>query len=395
MNGATTLTIDQGVGSVLGTSSVVVKPAQTTTYTLTLNGTISARATVTVASAGFSVTGSMTKARKRHTGTLLSNGKVLIAGGLVGTTGLASAELYDPDTGTFTATGSMTGSRGSHTATLLQNGKVLMVGGRGDSSAELYDPDTGTFTATGNTVVQRSEHTATLLQNGKVLITGSSTSTGGLTSAELYDPATGTFTATGDMTVGRGWHVAIPLPSGMVFLAGGYAPVTGLNPNAIASTEQYDPKTGVFTATGNMTMPRYSPTATLLLNGTVLLGGGQYGFEGHVTNASLELFDPATQKFASTGGMNEARGWYTATLLPGGLVLIAGGYQSSGGSSPTYLASAELYDPATGKCTPTGNMVGKRDFHTATPLANGTVLIAGGEGGSNENSELASAELYR
>jgi hypothetical protein len=281
--------------------------------------------------------------------------------------------------------------RGSHTATILQSGKVLLVGGRGDTSAELYDPGTGTFTATGNTVIQRYEHTATLLQNGKVLITGSGASTGGLTSAELYDPAAGTFTATGDMTVGRGWHAAILLPSGMVFIAGGHAPVTGLSPNAIASTEQYDPKTGVFAATGNMTVSRYSPTATLLLNGTVLLGGGQYGFEGYVASVSLELYDPATQKFASTGAMNEARGWHTATLLPGGLVLIAGGYRSSG-SSPTYLASAELYDPATGKCTTAGRMAAAREFHTSTLLANGTVLIAGGE---NQNVELASAELYR
>jgi hypothetical protein len=123
--GATTLSLDQGIGSVLGATSVVVKPAQTTTYTLSWNGTVSARATVTVAAAGFWATGSMAVARTRHTATLLSNGKVLIAGGLVGYTALASAEIYDPAAGKCTATGSMAAPREYHTATLLANGNTV------------------------------------------------------------------------------------------------------------------------------------------------------------------------------------------------------------------------------------------------------------------------------
>jgi hypothetical protein len=128
-----------------------------------------------------------------------------------------------------------------------------------------------------------------------------------------------------------------------------------------------------------------------LLNGTVLLGGGQYGFEGYVASVSLELYDPATRKFVPTGIMNEARVWYTATLLPAGSVLIAGGYQG-GGSYGNFLASAEIYDPAAGKCTATGSMAAPREYHTATLLTNGTVLIAGGD---SQGSELASAELYK
>src|SRR5207244_774652 len=117
-------------------------------------------------------------ARAFHTETLLPNGKVLVAGGSSDgfTSGLlASAELYDPATGTWTATGSLTTGRFQHTATLLPNGKVLVVCGTNNSgsgllaSAELYDPVSGTWTATGsltNPAQDRFAHTATLLPNG-------------------------------------------------------------------------------------------------------------------------------------------------------------------------------------------------------------------------------------
>src|SRR5579863_2131687 len=121
----------------------------------------------------FIPTGSLTTARYRATATLLSNGKVLVAGGLDATgSAQASAELYDPAAGTFTATCSMTTARAQHTATLLPNGNVLIAGGAGPTelalqSAELYDPTTGAFIAAGSMTAARGLHTATLLQNGK------------------------------------------------------------------------------------------------------------------------------------------------------------------------------------------------------------------------------------
>ncbi|HSV62542.1 MAG TPA: hypothetical protein VLH83_04290, partial [Chthoniobacterales bacterium] len=118
----------------------------------------------------FDYTGSLITARFQHTATLLSNGKVLVAGGAE-TVNFESkkAELYDPMTGAWTATGSMNTARHDHRAILFSTGKVLVVGGDSPGiSAELYDPATEKWTATGSLNAARHEFTATLLPSGKV-----------------------------------------------------------------------------------------------------------------------------------------------------------------------------------------------------------------------------------
>jgi WD40 repeat protein len=186
----------------------------------------------------------------------------------------------------------------------------------------------------------------------------------------------GTWTATGSLATARWGHTATLLLDGKVLVAGGI----DSSFIAFASAELYDPATGTWTATGNLATARYGHTATLLPNGKVLVAGGAGDSD---SLASAELYDPATGIWTTTGSLLNVRAGHTATLLPNGKVLVAGGLNSISGT----LASAELYDPATGTWTATGSLTTPRYAHTATLLPNGKVLVAGG-------FDVAIAELY-
>ena len=353
--------------------------------------------TISVFLHGFKATGSMYGARYGHTATLLNNGEVLVTGGSAGgpprggppgpPTLLATAELFDPTSGTFTGTGSMSIVRIGHTATLLKNGKVLVTGGGpfpvqngippyALASAELFDPTSGTFTPTkGKMSVARYGHTATLLNNGTVLVTGGDNGLGALPTADLFDPTSETFTpTTGNMSVARVGHTATLLSDGRVLITGG-----GGN-----TAELFDPASETFTpTTGSMETARSYHTATLLDDGKVLVTGGVDS--NNQALASAELFDPTTDTFTpTTGTMETVRSEHTATLLSDGTVLVAGG---SGGTT------AELFDPTSGTFTGTGSMQIARAGHTATLLKDGTVLVTGGRGVTG--FVLAAAELYQ
>src|SRR5208337_758596 len=126
---------------------------------------------------------------------------------------------------------------------------------------------------------------------------------------------------------------------------------------------------GHVSATGKLSVPRFSQTATLLPNGKVLIAGGME--RNGKYDASAELYDPHTGVFSPAATMESARSCHTATLLPNGKVLIAGGSDGSG----TNLATAELYDPATGRFAPTGNLTGPRCGAAAVLLKSGKVLL--------------------
>jgi hypothetical protein len=168
--------------------------------------------------------------------------------------------------------------------------------------------------------------------------TGNYTGVPPLASAELYNPTSGAFTYTENLNTGRAGHSATLLNSGMALIAGGF----DSNGNCLASAELYNPTTGVFTLTGTLNTGRVSNTETLLGDGMVLIAGGFGGsYYGENVLASAELYNPASGAFAYTGSLNTGRDSYTATLLNNGTVLAAGGDPGNGSS----LASAELYAP--------------------------------------------------
>jgi len=372
----------------------------------------------------WSATGALTMARSAHTATLLADGKVLVAGGTAADGNpLASAEVYTPSSGSWSATGSLSTARSAHTATALgdqisggADPRVLVTGGVGSdgsrqASAELYDESSGVWTNTGALAAARSSHTATLLPNGLVLVAGGGGADGSpQASAELYDPATAHWSSTGALAGARSSHTATVLLSGGVLVTGG----SGAAGASLASAEVYEPDLGGrWQPTASLTDARSGHTATLLPDGDVLVAGGHRTTTAVIPPrmidplASAELYHPASGTWTTTGSLGRARSFQTATLVQGppaqcgnncGKVLLAGGIGADSTGRAQTVASAELYDPATGSWSATGSMTTARALHSATPLPSGKVLVVAGAGPGGAEprnaNQLASAELY-
>lgn len=330
------------------------------------------------------------------------------------------------DIGSWTATGSMSTARWQFTTTRLRDGRVLVVGGQatpddqapravGLASAELYDPSTGKWTPTGSMHSSRAQHSATLLLDGRVLVEGGIClgdvakgcpprfspdldPSGAVATAELYDPRTGTWSVTGSMTTPRAWHTATLLADGMVLVAGAehaddnFGWPEPFARGILSTTELYNPATGKWTATGSLTMSRTEQVAARLSNGKVLVAGG-FGPVTTTTDgalASADIYDPVTGKWSATGSLMMARAQGPAVALLGdGRVLVAGG-SDIGDTSPP-LGSTELYDPNRGTWSPTGNLTTPRIAIAYASLPDGKVLIVGGLG---LTGTLSSAEVF-
>jgi hypothetical protein len=214
---------------------------------------------------------------------LLSNGKVLIAGGTVGLLGTADAkytEVYSPAAGTFSAGPLLPEERQGHSATLLGNGDVLFVGNSivgGGALVRTLTYDGTTFTwahlastplTTGSLIQGRYNHSAVLLSTGKVLVTGGF----GLypNSAELYDPTARTWSSAGNMTAARSYHTSTALRNGDVLVIGGYDGTTSLS-----SLDYYDAASNTWSSSAQKTlsMGRAMNTSLMLSNGKVLTLG--------------------------------------------------------------------------------------------------------------------------
>ena len=335
--------------------------------------------------------GPMITPRSSHTATLLANGKVLVTGGRYkdNTFGninltLASAELFDPNTGAWVQTASMATNREMHTATILHDGKAIIVEGFNGQfpnfgmvpKSEIYDPLTQTWAASGISG-GRILHTTTLLSDGQVLVAGGASPAIGAPFAfvEIYNPISNTWTSANPMNIGRRSHTATLLTNGHVLVIGGQ----NINLGAVTNTELFNPVSGVWTTNGALNTGRHSHTATLLLNGKVLVVGDWEG-GNNLTNA--ELYDPNTGTSTTTMPLNFGRSGHTATLLPDGRVLVVGGG----------IPIAELFDPTSGAWTTNSPLNIVRFNHTTTLFPNGNILVAGGQ--DFLDNSLPSTELY-
>jgi Kelch motif/Galactose oxidase, central domain len=341
----------------------------------------------------------MTTPRANAAAVRLQDGRVLICGGTseTGIGGvLASAEIYDPVAHTIAPTGGMQQARMGQTATLLDDGRVLIAGGAKSigyrselASAEIYDPASGTFSLRASMSTPREGHTATLLRDGRVLVAGGSANgVRTLDSAEIYDPSSNRWKPTASMTVPREAHTATRMRSSKVLMAGGGRGGMPGGYIAYQNAEVYDPSTERFTAVAaRMKMDRVGAVAALLDDGRVLIVGGKSAKLltarfSHILASfppleTAEFYDPELQRFAAAPPMSRPHYLATATLLQDGGVLVVGGWRMQG-VVIIGMKEAELFDPLADRWAEVGPLHTARLLNTATLLDDGEVMIAGG-----------------
>jgi hypothetical protein len=294
----------------------------------------------------------------------------------------------------FTQVGTMD-LAGMATGFPMKDGRVLMI--VGDDSAEgepgtvlsafVFDPATGRAALTATTAPGHYGAAIAQLQDGRVLVAGGRDEQNATTSAEIFDPETGSFSPTGTMQFAFELRSAITLQDGRVLI---FESAEGK-----ANAEIYDPATGKFSKTGSMTIARWGAAAIVLDDGRVLIAGGSVpedepGPMGLLWYDALsaETYDPATGKFSPTGSLATVKFAPAMTKLQDGRVLLM-----------SEFGEPELYDPVEGTFSPAGAMVEPRRNCSATLLPDGRVLIVGGvataaSDGTDDSRVLESTEYY-
>lgn len=239
------------------------------------------------------------------------------------------------------------------------------------------------------TAIDRSRHTAVPLADGRVLLVGGSSPSPLLwATTEVFDPRNGTLVPAGDLSVGRAESPLVAMPDGSVFA---FAGENNQSSFLLATrVEQWDPATSSWSVRGNLLSNRIRHTATLLPDGRILIAGG-HATGGLLTDRDAEIWVPGIGPTSPANEMLRRRAGHSATRLPDGTVLLVGGYDPTS-SSGEVLTSAERFDPATSTFTAVGSMQHARAYHAAVPLSDGRVLCIGGE--DTVRGPLTSIELF-
>jgi hypothetical protein len=339
-----------------------------------------------VPSGTWQATGDMAAPRTGATATVFPDGRLMIVGGTdANGEPLATAEFYNAD-GYVSAAPSMSIARSGHAAIFLYDGRLLVTGGHVSSggitnSAEVFDPLTNHWQTLSTTLLNaRSGHTVSQLADGSVLIAGGEDSSGPVSALEVFD-LYNNFSAAGSLNTARKDHSASVLSNGRVLITGGTGYAADSSLVTLNTTEIYNPDTNSVLAGPAMSVARARHSATTLLDGRVLISGGNNGSNDL---ASAEIYNPTTGAIAATDSMSAPRSGHTALLLPNNnAVLIAGGT-----SSGNNVATSELYQSWNNAFKSTGSMTAARTRPASSATAyNGLAMLAGG-------SNLASTELY-
>lgn len=348
-------------------------------------------------------------------------GDFVLAGGgqgsITSATGLQTSEIWDFRTLRAVPGPNLTVSRATHTAVTLQDGRVLLAGGVDSvgnvlSSAEIYDPATNTFTATGSMAGPRTLHAATLMADGRVMVAGGASNladpvaaiSNTLNTAEIWNPATGTWSAAPNLGARRLAPALTLLTTGAnagrVMVSGGIEVVVVIIPLSAVSTNKtqiYNPTTNSWANGPNMQAGRagHGYNQVTLLDGRVLMTGGVLVTDLlNATNATsiaaAEYLNPATNTWTSVP-MAQARSLHTATRLANGSVVVCGGAQGTL-TAPTPIDGVERFDPLTNTWTTLPNLVSTRGSHAAALLPDGLLVLLGGQGGSG-GTTLSNCEV--
>ncbi len=323
----------------------------------------------------------------------------LADGRVLATSGLGSA-LYDPVAATWSVAANQVHPRVFPAAARLADGRIVVVGGTGipytidtgsttptaqgepQRSVEAYDPVSGQWTDFGDLTQPIAEgHSATTLLDGRVLVAGG-TQYAAVPRTELLRPD-GSTEAAAPLREGHTGHTATLLPDGRVLVTGGSI----VHSTASATAELYDPARDEWTVTAPMSSERVGHTATLLDDGTVLVAGGHLAIADDGPSALAERYEPASGTWSPVAPMLLARYSATATKLADGRVLVAGGFGASGATD-----EAEVFDPGAGTWTAVAPMHGTHVNGQAVALPDGSMLVVGG--GLSVSGKGASAELF-